>query len=312
VRAGSLRDRAGDLLLAAALPLVSLIPRRAGLRLGEVLGRAIFLLDRRHRRTALSQLRQNLGEGPQVRTTAREVFENFGRLIMEMFYLYRLSPAEVRRRVDFEGLEHLWGALERGKGCLVLTAHFGAFELMPAAFSLAYGRRVNVIVRRMDWGPAHRTMLRLRERCGNRSVTKGRAMRQIIRLLEAGEIVGVLADQNVAAREGVFVDFFGRPACTNKGLALLALYTGAPVVPAFILYEGRGRHRVVLEPEVELVRTGARERDVRENTARFTAIIERWVRRHPGHWFWMHRRWKTRPEPGLEREDKGYGARSAA
>jgi KDO2-lipid IV(A) lauroyltransferase len=229
---------------------------------------------------------------------------------MEMFYMARLTPAEAGRRVRFEGLEHLWRALERGKGALFLTAHYGAFELMPAAFSLAYGRRVNIVVRRMDWGPAHRMLVALRQRCGNPSIIKGRAMRQIIRLLQAGEVVGLLLDQNVAAREGVFVDFFGRAACTNKGLALLAMHTGAPVVPARIVYEGGGRHRVIVEPEVELTRTGERERDVVENTARFTRVVERWVRERPGHWFWMHRRWKTRP--GAEGAKASEGSKDGA
>lgn len=289
-------ERLGGALLSAAVPVVSLLPRQAGLRLGELVGRAIYLIDRRHRRVATGQLEARLGRSRrETRMLAREVFENLGRLIIEMFFMARLTPAEVNRRVRFEGLDHLWAALAKGRGAIVLTAHFGAFELMPAAFSLAFGRRVNIVVRRMDWGPAHQTLVRLRERCGNRSLHKGRAMRPIIRLLQAGEIVGVLLDQNVAEREGVFVEFFGRPACTNKGLAMLALRTGAPVVPAFIRYEGRARHTVVVEPEIGLVRTGELERDVTENTARFTEVVERWVRRQPGHWFWMHRRWKTRP-----------------
>ncbi len=299
-----LSERAGDLLLAAALGLVPLIPRRVGLRLGEWLGRAIYLLDGRHRRVATGQLRECLGEAAGPARTARQVFENLGRLIVEMFYLARLSPEEVRRRINFEGLDNLWRALEKGRGCLVLTGHFGAFELMPAAFSLAYGRRVNVVVRRMDWAPAHRALLRLRERCGNHSLTKGRAMRQILGLLGANELVGILLDQNVTASEGVFVDFFGRPACTNKGFALLARRSGAPVVPAFIVYEGRGRHRMVVEPELELVHTTDRDRDIVQNTALCTAVVERWVRRYPGHWFWMHRRWKTRPGPE-QREGRG-------
>jgi KDO2-lipid IV(A) lauroyltransferase len=306
-----LPERAGDLLLAAGLTLVPLIPRRLGLRLGELLGRVVFAFDRRHRRVALTQLGACLGGGPgETKRVARRAFENLGRLIIEMFYMARLSPAEVARRVRFEGLDNLWAALAKGRGAIVLTAHFGAFELMPAAFSLAYGRRINIIVRRMDWPPAHRALVRLRERCGNSSIHKGRAMRQVIRLLAAGEMVGVLLDQNVAEREGVFVDFLGRPACTNKGVAMVALRTQTPVVPAFIRYEGRGRHVVVVEPEVELLRSGDGERDVQENTALFTQTVERWVRRYPDHWFWMHRRWKTRP--GAEAANGGKEANGGA
>jgi len=298
-------DRLGELVLRVAIPVVSLIPRRAGLKLGELIGRAIYLIDARHRRTARTQIAACLGE-EQARLLAPRVFENLGRLIMEMFYMRRLSPAEVARRVRFEGLDHLWEALAKGRGCLLLTAHTGAFELMPSAFSLAFGRRVNAVVRRMDWEPAHRTLVRLRERFGNRSILKGRAMRPILRLLESGEVVAVLPDQNVAAREGVFVDFFGRPACTNRGMAQMALRFDTPVVPAFIRYEGAGRHVIEVQPGVRLTRSGDFPRDVLANTALFTQVVEGWVRRYPGEWFWMHRRWKTRP-PEEASGDGGTG-----
>jgi KDO2-lipid IV(A) lauroyltransferase len=313
----SLRERAGRLMLAVGLAVIPLLPRRLCLRLGELFGRAIYLVDRRHRRLALTQLAWVYGPGRATRRIAHEVFENLGRLIVESFCLARLTPAEVKRRVDFEGMDNLWRALERGRGCLVLTAHFGAFELMPAAVSLAFGRRINIVARRMDWETAHQLLVRLRLRTGNPTITKGRAMRRLIRLLEAGEVVGLLPDQSVTRREGVFVDFLGRPACTNKGVALMALYTGAPVVPFRIEYLGRGRHRVAFFPEVELIRTGDRKRDAFANTELFSRIIEEWVRERPGHWFWMHRRWKTRPPqaesrpPRDDEADDGAGSQAA-
>jgi KDO2-lipid IV(A) lauroyltransferase len=135
----------------------------------------------------------------------------------------------------------------------------------------------------------------LRMRTGNQAIPKQKAMGQILRLLKAGEIVGILLDQNMAWQEGVFVDFFGEKACTNTGMALLALKTGTPVLPAFNIRQKDGRYRVVIEPEIPLVRTGDKERDVTENTQRFTQIIERYVRNYPDQWLWLHQRWKTRP-----------------
>ena len=133
-----------------------------------------------------------------------------------------------------------------------------------------------------------------RTRCGNIMVSKNRAMRRLMQRLNANAIALILLDQNVAQTEGVFVDFFGAPACTNKGPALLASATGAAVVPAFILRTGRG-HRVIIKPEIPIVSTGDKARDTIENTGRFTKALEDTIRQRPEEWFWVHRRWKTRP-----------------
>jgi KDO2-lipid IV(A) lauroyltransferase len=120
-------------------------------------------------------------------------------------------------------------------------------------------------------------------------------MRAMIRSLKRNEIVGILIDQNVAWYEGVFVDYFGRPACTTDGLALLALHTGAPVLPGYIVRLHDGRYRLVIGPEVEVTRTGDWDADVLVNTQRFTKVIEETVRQYPDQWFWVHQRWKTKP-----------------
>jgi KDO2-lipid IV(A) lauroyltransferase len=107
--------------------------------------------------------------------------------------------------------------------------------------------------------------------------------------------VGILLDQNMAWQEGVFVDFFGEQACTNTGMALLALKTGAAVVPVFNLRGKDGRYRAIIEPEIPLIRTGNKDADVLQNTQLFTRVIERYIRDDPDHWLWVHQRWKTRP-----------------
>ncbi len=107
-------------------------------------------------------------------------------------------------------------------------------------------------------------------------------------------MVGLLMDQNVAWREGVFADFFGRPACTNKGMALLALKTGAPVIPAFLIRNHSGFTAKFL-PEIPLIKTGDKVKDLEANTAQYNRVIESVVRQYPDQWFWVHRRWNTRP-----------------
>jgi KDO2-lipid IV(A) lauroyltransferase len=146
----------------------------------------------------------------------------------------------------------------------------------------------------MDFEPLGRLMIDLRSRYGTEIIPKQRSMRKLLTSLRANKIIGIMLDQNVDWYEGAFVDFFGRPACTNKGLALVALKTGAPVVPIFSARAKDGRYRIIIDKEVDLIRTGDKLKDVEENTALFTSIIERHIREHPEQYFWFHKRWKTK------------------
>jgi KDO2-lipid IV(A) lauroyltransferase len=129
---------------------------------------------------------------------------------------------------------------------------------------------------------------------GNAVIAKGGAMQKIREILKRNELVGILMDQNVSSREGVFVNFFGRPACTTIGLAALALDTGAPVLPTFNVRMSDGTYRLIIKEEVKIVRSGDRERDIFENTRRITNVIEDMVRTYPHQWVWLHQRWKTK------------------
>jgi KDO2-lipid IV(A) lauroyltransferase len=131
---------------------------------------------------------------------------------------------------------------------------------------------------------------------GNKPIEKNQSARAVLRVLGDGGTVGILADQNTLREEGVFVDFFGIPACTTTGIARMALHTGAAVVPGYILWDPTiKKYRLRFDPEVELVRTGNAEADVHANTARFARVIEEVVRKNPEQWVWVHKRWKTRP-----------------
>ena len=135
----------------------------------------------------------------------------------------------------------------------------------------------------------------MRTKGGNTLIPKGGSGRTITRLLGENRIIGILSDQNVDKYEGVFVDFFGRPACTAVGLAVLALRTDAPVLPAFMARMPDGKHRFIIQPAVEITRTDDYESDLQVNTQRFTGIVENMVRQYPDQWFWIHQRWKTKP-----------------
>ena len=273
-----------------------LFPRRFILWLGSSLGVFTYGVLRWRRKVALENLSLAFGtdrEDPGIKRIARDCFRNIGRHFFEAFYMNNLG--ELSRKISFEGEEHLKKAKEKGKGVLILTAHFGSWELMASAASLFY-EPIYVVIKELDFPPLDRLVRELREATGNRCTTKEKSMRRILALLAQNASLGILLDQNIDWKDGVFVNFFGRPACTNKGLALLAMKSGAAVIPVFIFHQGKGKHVIRCYPEIPLADTGDRTKDMEESTRVYTEMIESVVREVPDHWFWVHKRWKTRPE----------------
>ena len=286
-----------DLWLELFFTAVNWIPLSWRIFFFEGLGRLFYRLDDRHRRIA----RRNLALAfPEIGSQEREelirgAFSHLGRVAAEFSFIPRLCEENIHRHVLLEGMENFRRAREKGRGVIFLTAHFGNWEWMAAAFPLFSQHPCHVVFRPLDSPFLDRMVERLRTSTGNGTVPKQKAMGQILRLLKEGKTVGILLDQNMAWQEGVFVDFFGEPACTNTGVALVALKTGAAVLPVFNIRGEDGRYRTVIEPEVPLIRTGDKKSDVLENTQRFTRIIEGYIRNYPNHWLWVHQRWKTRP-----------------
>ncbi len=279
------------------LDAVAAIPQEVIWKLAEFLGRVWFRFDIKHQAIALSNLQRawkdELDEDERE-MIGRKNFAHLARVLLELPYLRKLTATNVDRFATFVGAEHFRAALDKGKGLLFLTSHFGNWELMALAFSLKY-RPAHLVVRPLDNLFLDRLVHRLRSRGGNTPVNKKGSVRAVLRLLGQGEAVALLMDQNVDWYDGVFVPFFKDIACTSKAFTVMALRTGAPVVPVYNVRQPDGRYQVIFEPEVKLVITGDRTRDVEENTALFNRIIESYVRRHPEQWFWVHQRWKTRP-----------------
>jgi KDO2-lipid IV(A) lauroyltransferase len=216
-------------------------------------------------------------------------------MLFEIPRILRLNAGNLGDYAVFEGWGHLRDALKAGKGCFILTAHFGNWEILNAAVTVMLKGRAAIVARPLDFPPLEKIFSNIRSRFGAEIIPKRRAMRRILKCIKDGLAVGILLDQNVDWYEGVFVPFLGIPACSNKALALLALKTGAPVIPAFAVRMPDGRYRIVIERALEIIRTGDETFDVEENTRLFTETIERYVKVHPDQWFWFHRRWKTKP-----------------
>ena len=294
-------------LLYALVILFSLIPRKIGLRLGEGLGTGFYHLLKRRREIAFRNLTTAFGDQKTEAerwTLVKQCFRGIGRHFFEAVYLFRYDADRVKKYVRFTGVEHYQQAKAQGKGIAFLTGHFGCWELMPISFGYFF-EPTYVIVKPLDFEPAEKLSRTLREISGNRVVSKERSMRVLIKLLREKKNLGILMDQNIDWKDGVFVDFFGRRACTNKGLALLVLSTGAPVVPGFMVYEGNGRYRLELQPPVPWLEFGDRTKNIEENTAQYNRVIEAMARRYPDHYFWVHQRWKTRPYQPWPREEEG-------
>ena len=264
----------------------------ARLRAGRALGRVWHLLDRRHRRVARENVAQAFPEWPAERAAdlVRSNFEHLGATGVETLGLARTRPEELLARCRFEGLEHLDAALARGKGALLLTGHLGNWELAGLAVA-ALGYPFFAVARRQANPLIDRRVTRLRESFGGGLIHHRHAVRPVLRALKEGAAVAFLMDQRASSREAVVSRFFGRPVATNQGLALLALKSGAPVVPGFDERVGE-RHVIRLYPALPSPAEGTREEQVREYTAAFDAAIEGAVRRRPEQWFWVHRRWR--------------------
>ena len=233
---------------------------------------------------------------PELEETGREriidgVFRSIGRLLLALARLPDITRANVGEWIEYDGLEHYLAAKAQGTGVLVATAHLGNWEL--SAFAHAWMTEpMHVMVRPLDNPLIDAVVERRRAISGNFLVAKTDAARAVLRALKANEAVGILIDQNTAASEGMFIQFFGRAACAGTGFVKLALHSGAAVVPGFALWdEGRRKYILRFYPQIPL------SGDVYDDTQRLHSFIEERIREYPDQWMWIHRRWKTRP-PG--------------
>lgn len=285
---------------AALAPLwgsLRALPLRRAVRVGAAIGSIAMRLDLLNRSIAIRNLEIAF---PQMELAARlrilrDTYQNYGRMAAEWIHFFELDRSNIEKFVDYEDRQYWDRAIERsdGRGILVLTAHFGNFELLSVAHSI-YGNPI-ALVHRPNRNPLiDRNVTKRRIRFGNLTVPRRGAARDVLKLLHKNWMVAIPLDLDT--RAGVFVDFFSAKAATADALARLAMSTGAPVLPAFMVRHGKGtRHSIRILPDVEIVRTGDRQEAIRENTQRFTTIIQQMVERHPDHWNWVHRRWKTRP-----------------
>lgn len=281
------------------LKALGILPRRVARGAGAAFVALSYWLRRPLRRAAMFNLTLAFPDwtNKQRKRAVQGMIRQIGWMAGEFSQFPRFTAANIGRVVMVDGFENFDAARRRGKGVIFLTGHMSAWELAPFAQAL-HGYPLHFLVRPITNAKVDTFINRYRCLSGNQPIEKNRAARAMLRVLADGGTVGILADQNTGPEEGVFVDYFGIPACTTSGLARIAMRTDASVVPGFLHWD-KVRRKYVLSfgAAVELLRTGDEEADVRENTARFTRVIEEYVRKYPDQWLWVHKRWKNRP-PG--------------
>ncbi|MCK5178463.1 MAG: lysophospholipid acyltransferase family protein [Candidatus Omnitrophica bacterium] len=229
----------------------------------------------------------------------KKCFKNFGRGMTEMLY-YMAHPEAVDGRITIEGKEHLDAAVAKGKGVIAVTAHFGNFALMMLVLA-RQGYKASSIIRPARDEELSAYLHKKRTEVGLGTVfaiPRRECVSNSLKALRDGGLLFIPIDQNFGSGGGVYVEFFGQKAATATGPAVFAMRTGAAIVPMFILRQEKDRHKIVIEPPIELEDHGEEKETVTATMTKITNLIEQYIRQYPHEWAWMHRRWKSRPKAG--------------
>lgn len=279
--------------------LIALLPHSAALRLGRLLGWIFGSVVRHHRADAVDALRRALPDRSEAdrRRILKNMYAKLGMSMVETIRLPYRREEYKQNYVEWEGMDNLHAARESGKGALLLSAHLDNWELLLMLAPEALGAKTSVIAKKIKTRIGQQYMDRNRRLFGTEMLPAKNSYRKCLKALRNNEIVVFVLDQNMIRREGEFVDFFGRPACTTLGLAHLAARTGAPIVPVFPKRLPGGHHCVQVLPALDPPPSAEKD-DLIAATQLYTRLIEEAIRDEPDQWIWIHRRWKTRPEPG--------------
>lgn len=274
--------------LVCTLPYV--IRRNLGLCIGKL---CWPLVPARRRNMAIDNISRALGvTQKQAAVIAKASAIRFGPMFMEVLHMPRLNKDNINKYVTLTGSEHLDAALKMGRGAVLATAHSGNWEVLGAALAM-HGFPLVAVVQRQT-NAAMDTFINAYRTKAGMHVTYKQGVREMVKLLGTGKIIGLLMDQD-NHEDGVFVEFFGRMASTPQGAAALARLNNAPIVPAFITENPDGTHTAIIHPPVMVDKSDDRAEDIRRTTQVLTRIIEHHIRQHPNEWFWLHNRWKTSP-----------------
>ncbi len=288
-----MKERIEYLLFLCLHGLARLVSFDVATGTGAFLGLCVFSLTRIRREVTLDNLRHAFPEKTEgeLRAIARGAFKTYGISITQMLWAGRASVDELKSKVNIGDAGVIERALSRGKGLILMSGHFGAWELLVSSLRLLLGVPFVIIVQTQRNRRINALVDRLRSRFGNLTVPLGPSIRQVMTALREGKVVAILGDQS-GPRESVFVDFFGRPAATHRGPAAFSLRNDTPIVMVFLVRQRDGTYDALFEEVDRSGLAGSGEENVIELTRRHTRVLEAYIRRYPDHWLWMHKRWK--------------------
>jgi KDO2-lipid IV(A) lauroyltransferase len=301
----SLRNKLEYSVFCGAKAVLKILPRKAAFLIGRLLGNLLYYLDKKHRRLAYLNLTTAFGDKLSPNTKKKIINASFAHFCQAFFDFIQISGFKSEQKdklISVEGAEILENHLNRKKGILVFTAHFGLWEI--AAHILSKHEKLNVIARPLDNPLLEKELSQMRANAGSHVIYKKNAARHALRALNRNEIVAVLIDQNVLIREGVFVQFFGKKASTTPSLALFFLRTEAPIIPIFCYPSAKHRYHLKIMEPPHLRLTGDVYKDVIHITQTCTNIIEKEIIKRPHLWLWFHDRWRSRPLDEDENKDE--------
>ena len=276
---------------------INLFPESYALWMGRQLGKVMYYLDWEHRRVAIQNLQIAFGEDKskgEMRSIAKKNFQNLGMMAIEFFRIPYMDLETYKRKVETEGVDEALKVLERKKGALLLLGHFGNWELM-ALMSKVIEKPILVIAKPIKQNPwLERWFIESREGIGLEVIPPTHATPKVIHALSENKLVGILFDQRGRRSKGIWANFFGRKVPTTPGLAVMALRSGAPVLPVFMIRNEFQRHRLIVQEPLPLIHTGDFNKDVEANTQLFNNTLESIIRQYPEQWLWIHRRWERK------------------
>ena len=282
---------------------VTLLPRKAQVAFGKFLGHLFMFFFPSRVDIAKDNLKHAFPDKPDewIYNVAKESFENLGITLVEILTMKHLSAEKINKLVKFNNIDLFKRLHARNKGVILLGAHFGNWEIGALAGTMQLGVKYLIIVEHQANDFVNDEMNKIRTRFGNKVVSRYKAAREIVKTLQRGEILALIADQSASERNDVYVKFFGRPAATFDSPAVLALKFDIPIIFGVSVRQPDNTYIINLQ-EVQHDDLTNNKEGVLELTRRHTKMLEDIIREHPGHWSWMHRRWKHTPPPGMYNE----------
>lgn len=280
-------------IMLALRALFSLLPVRLGMAFAGFMGRLAFRFIAKEREKTITHLKIAFPERSEKELTqlGSDVFKNYGYIAAELAFIDKLLP-RFHELISIEGREILDETVRIGKGGIAIISHLSNWEFLGGYLTML-GYPGVVVGRRIYYDKYDTMLVGIRNKMKMQTIYRDEASRSILKAIKEKKVVGFVVDQDVETVDGVFADFFGRPAYSPSAPVRLALRLDIPLIPFFIVRQGMMKHHITIEPPIVLERTGDAEKDIVLNTQKWVSVQERYIRQYPQFWVWNHKRWKT-------------------